>query len=104
MSELYHPSASASARAFFQNMEQYRELYEKSVTAPDAFWAEEAEKFDWFKKWDRVRDYNYNVKNGKIRIEWFKGGKTNITTNCIDRHLKDRRDQTAILWEGQRAG
>ncbi len=104
MNELYHPPASISASAYFKNMEEYRKLYEQSVSDPDAFWAAEADKFVWFKKWDRVRNYNYNVKNGKILIEWFKGGTTNITVNCIDRHLETRKDQTAILWEGNEPG
>ncbi len=104
MSELYHPAASVSQHAYFKTMQEYQALYDKSVNDPETFWAEEAEKFVWFKKWDQVRNYNYNVKNGRIRIEWFKGGKTNITTNCIDRHLERRKDQTAILWEGNEPG
>ena len=102
--ELYHPPKAISDKAYFQNMEQYTEMYKRSVEDPEKFWAEEADKFVWFKKWDQVRKYNYNVKKGPISIEWFKGGKTNITTNCLDRHLESRADQTAILWEANEPG
>ena len=102
--ELYKPSKAVSAGAYFQNMDQYTEMYERSIEDPEKFWAQEAEKFVWFKKWDQVLKYNYNVKNGPISIEWFRGGKTNITTNCLDRHLKTRAGQTAILWEGNEPG
>ena len=81
--EIYHPSESVSAKALIQNMEQYREMYERSIRDPEKFWADEAENFTWFKKWDQVRGYNYNIKNGSIHIEWFKGAETNITVNCL---------------------
>ena len=102
--EIYHPSESVSAKALISNMDQYEEMYKRSINDPEKFWADEAEKFTWFKKWDQVRDYNYNVKNGKINIEWFKGAETNITVNCLDRHLEKRGNQTAILWEGNEPG
>jgi len=102
--EIYHPSESVSAKALIQNMEQYREMYERSIRDPEKFWADEAESFTWFKKWDQVRGYNYNIKNGSIHIEWFKGAETNITVNCLDRHLEKRGNQTAILWEGNEPG
>ena len=85
-------------------MEEYQEKYKKSIEDPDGFWTEEAEKFVWFKKWDTVRDFNYDLGKGNISIEWFKGGKTNMTVNCIDRHLETRGEQTAILWEGNEQG
>ena len=102
--EIYDPPKAVNDTAFVRNMEQYKEMYQRSISDPEKFWAQEAEKFFWFKKWERVRDYNYNVKNGPISIEWFKGGKTNITMNCLDRHLETRGDQPAILWEGNEPG
>jgi len=102
--EIYNPPKAASDQAYFQTMDQYTEMYDRSIDDPEKFWAEEADKFVWFEKWDQVRKYNYNVKNGPISIEWFKGGKTNITTNCLDRHLETRADQTAIIWEGNEPG
>ena len=102
--ELYYPTESVSSKAHIGSMEQYREMYERSVNSPDEFWAEQAENFCWFKRWDQVRSYNYDVTQGDIKIEWFKGGQCNITSNCLDRHLETRGDQTAILWEGNEPG
>lgn len=102
--DIYNPPKAVSDKAYFQNMDQYTEMYNRSIEDPEKFWAQEADKFVWFKKWDQVRNYNYNVKNGPISIEWFKGGTTNITSNCLDRHLETRADQTAILWEGNEPG
>lgn len=102
--EIYNPPKAISDKAYFKTMDQYTEMYDRSIEDPEKFWAEEADKFVWFEKWDQVRKYNYNVKNGPISIEWFKGGKTNITANCLDRHLDTRADQTAIIWEGNEPG
>ena len=100
MSEIYKPSKNSSARAWIKSMEQYQKMYDRSINDSDSFWTEEAEKFIWFNKWKKIRDFNYDVRNGKIFIEWFKGAKTNITVNCIDRHLETKGNQTAIIWEG----
>ena len=100
MTDMYDPPANVAETAWIKSMDQYREMYERSIKDPDGFWAEQAEQFIWFKKWDRVRKFNYNVKKGKILIEWFLGAKTNITVNCLDRHIESRGDQTAILWVG----
>ena len=74
---------------------QYQEDYRKSVEDPDGFWGEVASHFLWRKKWDRVLEWNFK----EPRIEWFRGGKLNITENCIDRHLATKGDQPAIIWE-----
>ena len=102
--ELYYPPESVSSKAHIASMEQYREMYKHSINSPDEFWAEQAEHFCWFKRWDQVRSYNYDVTQGDIQIEWFKGGQCNITSNCLDRHLETRGGQTAILWEGNEPG
>ncbi len=104
MTDIYDPPANVAETAWIKSMDQYRKMYERSIKDPDGFWAEQAEQFIWFKKWDRVRKFNYNVKKGKIFIEWFLGAKTNITVNCLDRHIESRGDQTAILWEGNEPG
>jgi acetyl-CoA synthetase len=101
MAEQLFPSPAAfSDGAFIKNLDQYKEMYERSIKDPDAFWAEVADDFHWFKKWDKVRDYNYDRREGEIRLEWFAGAKTNITYNALDRHLDTRGDQVAIIWEG----
>jgi len=75
--------------------EQYREVYERSVANPEAFWAEIAGSFKWHKKWDSVLEWNFEQPD----VRWFKGGKLNISENCLDRHLATRADKTAIIWE-----
>jgi len=77
------------------SLNSYKEEYKKSIIDPDAFWKKEAETFTWFKPFDKVCDWNFEEPN----INWFLGGKTNITYNCLDRHIKSKGDQTAILWE-----
>jgi acetyl-CoA synthetase len=79
------------------SIEKYEEMYAKSINNPDEFWAEQADIFlDWDKKWDRVSDIDFNT--GKIK--WFEGAKLNVSYNCIDRHLPERANQVAIIWEG----
>ncbi len=78
-----------------KSYEQYREAYEQSITNPETFWADIAEHFTWKKKWDKVLNWNFSEPN----IEWFKGGKLNVTENCIDRHLETLGDKPAIIWE-----
>ena len=75
--------------------EQYHQDYKKSVEDPDAFWAAVAENFQWRKKWDRVLEWNFK----EPKVEWFSGGKMNITENCIDRHLATLGNKPAIIWE-----
>ncbi len=75
----------------------YQRMYEESVSNPERFWAEQAERLDWIKKWDKVKDTSFE---GDINIKWFEGGRLNICYNCIDRHLEKRGHQTAIIWEG----
>ena len=98
--EVYQPSTSLQERAFINSMEAYHAEYERSIADPEAFWAEKAEEFHWFKKWDTICSYNYDMDKGPISIKWFEGGKTNITYNCLDRHLENKGDQRAIIWEG----
>lgn len=79
------------------NHEQYMEMYDRSINDPEGFWGEQAEKFiDWFRHWDHVLDWNFNTAH----IRWFEGAKLNASYNCLDRHLKTRGDQVAIIWEG----
>ncbi|MBK7108045.1 MAG: acetate--CoA ligase [Bacteroidetes bacterium] len=78
-----------------KSLEEYEKAYSKSVNAPEEFWSDIAENFLWRKKWDRVLDWNFT----EPKIEFFGGGKLNITENCIDRHLISIGDQPAIIWE-----
>ena len=73
----------------------YHEAYQKSIQDPNAFWGEVAAHFTWHKKWDKVSDWNFKDPS----IQWFVGGKLNITENCLDRHLATMGDKPAIIWE-----
>ena len=98
MSEkVFHPSPEWSANAHIQTMDQYQEIYDRSIQDRDAFWAETAERITWFKKWDTVS--NFNFVNADIK--WFEGGKLNVSYNCLDRHVEaGYGDRTALIWEG----
>ena len=79
-----------------KNLEEYFQVYRKSVREPENFWAEIAEEhFTWRKKWDNVLSWDFT----KPEVKWFENAKLNITENCIDRHLLTRGDKTAIIWE-----
>ncbi len=78
-----------------KSFEEYQSVYKKSIETPEEFWGEIAENFEWKKKWDTVLNWNFN----EPKIEWFKGGKLNITESCIDRHLKTKGDEPAFIWE-----
>ena len=78
-----------------KSLKEYNKEYTKSVENPEAFWAEQAETFTWKKKWDKVVNWDFREPN----VNWFVGGKLNITENCLDRHLEERGDQAAIVWE-----
>ncbi|MEQ6123214.1 acetate--CoA ligase [Pseudotenacibaculum sp. MALMAid0570] len=75
--------------------QEYKEVYQKSVENPSEFWNSIAEQFVWRKKWDKVLEYDWS----KPSTKWFLNAKLNITENCLDRHLKDKGDQIAIIWE-----
>ncbi len=78
-----------------QSFEEYKEVYRKSIENPGAFWASIAEHFTWRKKWDTALEWNFTDP----KIEWFKGGKLNITENCLDRHIETRGNQPALIFE-----
>ncbi|MBP7934291.1 MAG: acetate--CoA ligase [Phycisphaerae bacterium] len=96
-SQVFQPPAGFAAKAHVKSMDQYRQMYQRSITDPEGFWGDIASTFYWKQKWTKVREYDFK---GDISIKWFTGGKTNITYNCLDRHLATRGDQVAIIWEG----
>ncbi len=98
--KMYKPNAEFVAKAHINSMDQYRKMYEESINDPDAFWGKIAEDFTWFKKWDKVRQFDF-VEG---YIKFFDGGKTNMTYNCLDRHLETRGEQVVFLWEGNEPG
>ena len=93
---VFAPPAEFSARALVGSMGEYERLRAEAEAAPDEFWARMAEELHWFKRWDAV------LKWEPPHAEWFVGGKTNLSYNCLDRHLRTwRRNKAAIIWEGE---
>ncbi|NVZ15630.1 MULTISPECIES: acetate--CoA ligase [unclassified Pseudomonas] len=91
------PTADAVRRAAQLSQEDYQRLYRQSVEQPDTFWAEQAKRFlDWSTPWQTVQ--KSDIKTGSA--QWFAGGQLNVSYNCIDRHLAQRADQPAFIWEG----
>ncbi len=79
------------------NAESYARMYAASIADPDAFWAEQGQRIDWIKPFTSVKDTNFEL--GKVSIKWYEDGTLNVSANCIDRHMIDRANQTAIIWE-----
>ncbi len=92
--KIFEIPASAKEKAWIDN-DTYLKMYQESVEDPNGFWDKQADRLDWFKKWDRTLDWDYN----KAYIRWYEGGKLNVSYNCLDRHLDTRGDQKALIWE-----
>ena len=96
----FPPPEAFSKKASVSTWAQYEAMHKESVQNPEKFWGEVAGDLHWFKKWDRVRNWD-NAPFAK----WFEGGKTNISYNCLDRHLTtSRKNKAAIIWEGEPVG
>jgi acetyl-CoA synthetase len=92
--QIFEIPASTKAKAWIDN-DTYLKMYQESVDDPKAFWDKQAERLDWFKKWDNTLDWDFN----DAHIRWYEGGKLNVSYNCLDRHLETRADQVALIWE-----
>ena len=77
------------------SVEEYKEVYAKSVEKPEEFWAEIADHYHWKRKWEKTLEWNFTEPN----VKWFIGGKLNITENCLDRHIEQRGNKIALVWE-----
>ena len=95
--EKVYPIISAAEERGYINTTQYQEMYDASINHPETFWPEQANSFlDWSRAWDTLTESDFR----KGEAAWFIGGELNASVNCIDRHLKTRGDQVAIIWEG----
>ena len=94
---IIHPIMDAIAATTLINEEQYTTLYQQSVTDPTTFWGEQAQIVDWMTPFTKVK--NTSFAPGNIDIRWFEDGKLNLAANCLDRHLAQQGDKTAIIWE-----
>ena len=100
-SPIYSPPSNVSLKSYFPDMASYQELYNKSIQDPEKFWDEQATKnIDWIKPFSEVLSGSLTTGD----ISWFDGGQLNVSVQCIDRHLKERADKTAIIWEGDEPG
>ncbi|MCW8879225.1 MAG: acetate--CoA ligase [Kangiellaceae bacterium] len=97
MSQTY-PVKPAFEEKSYLNESQYFEMYQRSIEDNEGFWKEQGKRIDWIKPFTQVKDVSYAKDD--LHIKWFHDGTLNVTANCIDRHLKDKADQTAIIWEG----
>ena len=95
-SKTYPVPKSASTRAKI-DAAKYDKWYKESVEEPEIFWDRHGRRIDWFKPYTKVKNTSFK---GRVSIKWFEDGQTNVSYNCIDRHLKTRGEETAIIWEG----
>ncbi len=98
---VFQPSEAAKARTLTTKA-QYDEMYARSISDPDGFWAEQAKRLDWIKAPTKIKNTSFAYPD--ISIKWYEDGVLNVSANCIDRHLATRGDQVAILWEGDIPG
>jgi acetyl-CoA synthetase len=96
--KVFEPSDEIKMKAHIKRMEDYKELYRKSIEYPEGFWGGLAEQLDWYKKWDKVLEWDFN----KPEVKWFKNGKLNASYNCLDRHLSTwKSNKVALIWQGE---
>lgn len=95
---VFPPPGDFAKKAYIKTWDEYQEIYRQSVEDPEMFWGKLAEQLEWFKKWDKVLEWDFH----KAEIKWFLGGKLNVSYNCLDRHIGTwRKNKAAIIWEGE---
>ncbi|TDQ66723.1 acetyl-CoA synthetase [Maritalea mobilis] len=100
-SDIYQPPEDIVSRTL-TTKDQYDALYAQSVNDPEGFWKEQAKRIDWMTEPTKIKNTTFEYPD--VSIKWFEDGELNVSVNCIDRHLKDRADETAIIWEGDEPG
>ncbi|HGN1706515.1 TPA: acetate--CoA ligase [Providencia rettgeri] len=93
-----HPVPAEIAKNALINEQQYNDEYQRSIQDPEGFWGEKGKIVDWIKPYTRVKNTSFDP--GHIDIRWFEDGTLNLSANCLDRHLTEKGEQTAIIWEG----
>jgi acetyl-CoA synthetase len=94
---VFYPPEELSRQAYVKSLEEYKEIYQRSLGEPEGFWGEVAQQLDWYQKWDKVLVEDF----AEGKHEWFVGGKLNVSYNCLDRNLKSwRKNKAALIWEG----
>jgi len=101
LKEIYRVPEAFRKNAYIKSYDEYKKMWKESIDNPNGFWGKVAEEYvTWFKKWDKVADYNYGKTVESLYIRWFTGAKLNVSYNCLDRHLEKRGNQVALIWEG----
>ncbi len=98
MSDIVHQVTAEWHKRAFIDAHKYQVMYDRSVADPDGFWADEGRRIDWLTPFTKVKNTSFGP--GQVSIKWYEDGVTNVALNCIDRHLAERGDQVAIIWEG----
>ena len=93
----FKPNEKIKNNAYVGSVEKFNEIYDYSIKDPEGFWAEQAERITWFKKWNKVWNWDFN----KADISWYEGAELNACYNCVDRHVDNGHgNETALIWEG----
>jgi len=100
VSDVYDVKESNRARAHINSMEEYQRMYRLSLDNPEWFWGEQAKRLSWYHPWSMVFDADYE----EVDFSWYSGGRLNACYNCVDRHVPERGDQTAIIWAADEPG
>jgi len=95
--QLFTPSAETATHAHIDDA-GYQQMYQRSLTDSDGFWAEHGRRIDWIQPYSKISSVSYDKSD--LHIRWYEDGTLNASANCLDRHLAEKGDQTAIIWEG----
>ena len=96
-SDIYKSKDWITEKAFIKK-DDYKAMYEQSISKPDEFWSEQGQRLDWFTPYTKVRDYSYEKDD--LYIKWYEDGELNASYNCLDRHIEKNADKIAVIWEG----
>ena len=105
LKEVYPVHERVRKISYIKSREEYEKLQQQFLADPPGWWAKMADEYvTFFKKWDRVEDFNFDIRKGPIYVKYFEGAQLNVSYNCLDRHLEKRGDKVAIQWEGNEPG
>ena len=96
-SDVYKSKDWITEKAFIKK-DDYKSMYEQSISKPDEFWFEQGQRLDWFTPYTKVRDFSYEKDD--LYIKWYEDGELNASYNCLDRHIEKNADKIAVIWEG----
>ncbi len=96
--QIVMPSDAVKMKATIRTLEEYQKIYQRSIEDPIGFWGELADQISWYKRWDKVLEYDFD----RPEVKWFVNGKLNVSYNCLDRHLNTwRSNKVALIWQGE---